>query len=186
MEIIRKIENEKDRVASLIAEKNCYLGVYKERVLVALTKQEVEEKTIYKEVLDALDKKIAFQMVLLRTVETKYLKKYMQLADKYGVNCKLIDSLSLVGDIALVVCAKDSIGRDINPVVKSKLERFTEAGLPRVYYDCIGKKISKKYMDIIKQKVPQLADEYQQLSFLDMLFGEKCPIEEKLGGKIYG
>lgn len=119
-EVIKKVENEKDRATSLMAQKNNYLGVYKERVLVALEKDEVEEKGIYKEVENALNNKIAFQMILSRNIEIKYLKKYIELADKYKVNCKLIDSLSLVGNVGLVVCARDFIGKNIDPIVISK------------------------------------------------------------------
>lgn len=41
-------------------------------------------------------------------------------------------------------------------------------------------------MEIIKSKIPDLADEYNELTFMDILFGARCPLEERLGGKIYG
>ena len=48
-EILRQVEKEKDRALTVQIEKNRYLGIYKERVLLALTKNQVEEKLIYKQ-----------------------------------------------------------------------------------------------------------------------------------------
>lgn len=185
-DLMKKIEKEKDRVVSARIEKNKYLGIYKERVIVALTKEEVEEKLIYSEVIKALKKEIAINMILSRAVELKYLKKYMDLANKYKVNCKLVDGLSYVGDIALVVSASDAIENQKEPLVVSKLERIIAAGLPKAYYDALGKKVSAKYLEVIKEKIPDLLDEYEELKFFDRICGEKCALEEKLGGKLYG
>ena len=72
-EILRQVEKEKDRALTVQIEKNRYLGIYKERVLLALTKNQVEEKLIYKQVEEACQKKVATRMVLSRAVELKFL-----------------------------------------------------------------------------------------------------------------
>ncbi|WP_068448899.1 DUF1694 domain-containing protein [Caviibacter abscessus] len=181
-EILKKIEKEKDRAYSVQAERNRYLGIYKERVILALTDSQVKEKIIYKEVIEACKKKIATKMVLSRAVELKYLKKYMNIASQYELTCKLVDGLSYVGDIALVIASDDALNKQINPFVIPRLQLIKSKGLPDIYYDSLGKKISKKYLKIIKEKLPELADEYEELTFFDKLCGIKCPIEEKLGG----
>ena len=81
-EILRQVEKEKDRALTVQIEKNRYLGIYKERVLLALTKNQVEEKLIYKQVEEACQKKVATRMVLSIAVELKFLKKYMKIADE--------------------------------------------------------------------------------------------------------
>lgn len=181
-DILKKIEKEKDRAYSVQAERNRYLGIYKERVILALTESQVKEKIIYKEVIRACEKKIATRMVLSRSVELKYLKKYMSIADEYDVTYKLVDGLSYVGDIALVVASDDALTKEGNPFVTSFLDLISSRGLPEIYYESLGKKISKKYLKIIKEKLPELADEYEELTFFDRLCGMSCPIEEKLGG----
>ncbi len=185
-EILRQVEKEKDRALTVQIEKNRYLGIYKERVLLALTKNQVEEKLIYKQVEEACQKKVATRMVLSRAVELKFLKKYMKIADEYGLNTKLVDGISYVGDIALVIASDTALKDDINPFVTSYMDIITSKGLPLIYYQSLGKKISKKYMKVIKEKVPELAGEYEELTFFDTLCGIRCPLEEKLGGKIYG
>ncbi|WP_067141761.1 DUF1694 domain-containing protein [Oceanivirga salmonicida] len=182
-DILKKVEKQKDRVISAMAERSRYLGIYRERVILALTREEVEEKYIYKEVKRALEDRNAIQMTLARTVELKYLKKYMKMAEECDINCKLVDGLSYVGDIALVISAKDAINLKENPIVVSHLEQIRNKGLEDVYYESLGKKISSKYMAIIKEKLPDLADEYEEITFFDKLLGTECPIEKKLGVK---
>ncbi|WP_277285403.1 DUF1694 domain-containing protein [Sneathia sanguinegens] len=185
-EILKNVEKSKDRLANILYERNQFLGIYKERVLVALTEEEVKERLIYPEVKKALEKVVATKMVLTRRVDMKYLKKYINLANMYKVDCKIVDGLSYVGNISLVVSADDAVDIKRNPVVKSRLEIIKDRGMPLAYYDALGKKVSKRYLKIIKKLLPELLDQYKELTFFDKLCGEKCPLEEKLGGKIYG
>ena len=134
----------------------------------------------------ALEKVVATKMVLTRRVDMKYLKKYINLANMYKVDCKIVDGLSYVGNISLVVSADDAVDIKRNPIVKSRLEIIKDRGMPLAYYDALGKKVSKRYLKIIKKLLPELLDQYKELTFFDKLCGEKCPLEEKLGGKIYG
>lgn len=185
-DILKEIEKQKDRAFNALQEKNSYLGIYRERVLLALTKEEVEEKWIYKEVIEAMKSPNAKRMILSRAVDLKYLKKYMNLAKEKDMSCKLVDGLSYVGDVALVIASDDAIKNQKNPFVISRMDRIRKSGLPSAYYDAIGKKISEKYMKVIKILIPELASEYKVLTFWDKLMGERCPLEEKLGGKVYG
>lgn len=185
-EILKNVEKSKDRLANILYERNQFLGIYKERVLVALTEEEVKERLIYPEVKKALEKVVATKMVLTRRVDMKYLKKYINLANMYKVDCKIVDGLSYVGNISLVVSADDAVDIKRNPVVKSRLEIIKDRGMPLAYYEALGKKVSKRYLKIIKKLLPELLDQYKELTFFDKLCGGKCPLEEKLGGKIYG
>lgn len=186
IDLMKTIEKEKDRLYDTRIERNKYLGEYKERVMLALTIEEVNEKLIYKEVSDILDNPLAYKILLSNEIDLKKAKKYIILAKQKGKKIKKIDSLSLVGNIGLVVCSEDKFtdDKEYNPIVKSKLERFKEKNLPSIYFETQGQKISKFYLDIIKKEVPELASDYKEISFFEKIFGMKCPIWEKLGGKI--
>lgn len=176
--IMKEVEKQKDRILGARIEKYRYLGEYKERVIAALTAEEVEEKGIYSEIDKALQKKIATKMLLSRKLRLEKLKKYIYLANKYKVRYKMVDSLSNVGDVALVIAADDAIDNPPdNPIVLSKLEKIRNAGLPDIYYNAIGKKICSKYLDIIEEKIPELVDEYDEITFFDKMIGTKCPID---------
>lgn len=49
------------------------------------------------------------------------------------------------------MCADDAVDRKKDPVVKSRLEIIKERGMPIVYYEALGKKISHRYMKIVKK-----------------------------------
>lgn len=185
-DILRQIEKEKDRIHSARVERNEYLGEYKERVVLALTVSEVEEKLIYKEVEDAIIKYPVTKMIISNAINFNKAKKYILLSKKYKIMSKKVDALSFVGDIGLVLCTNDKFSDDKNRdvVIKPKLQRFLDKGLPSIYYEAQGQKIDKIYYDEIKKELPELIDDYKQLTFWDKLFGVRCPIYSKLGGEI--
>ena len=80
--IIKKIEKEKDRAYSKQLEKNIFLGEYKERVIAALTKEEVEEKGVYKEIIQALKTKEAKHLKISRDIEFSKIRDYVIEAEK--------------------------------------------------------------------------------------------------------
>ncbi|CAM3096096.1 DUF1694 domain-containing protein [Streptobacillus felis] len=180
-EILKKIEKVKDKIINARVEKNRYLGEYRERVITALTKQELEEKFVYPEVMKALKKKIASKMIVSRDVDLSKLKKYITLAKQMKIPCKMVDGLSYTGEVGLVVISDDEVKNKLDdPVVLSFKERIINAGLDVVYYQAMGKKISKKYYEIIKEKLPELVEFYEPMGFFDKITGTICPITQKL------
>ena len=53
-DLMREVEKTKDRAMNAQAERTRYLGEFKERVIVALTKEQVAEDEIYIEVANAM------------------------------------------------------------------------------------------------------------------------------------
>lgn len=180
-DLMKEIEKSKDRIIDARVEKNRYLGEYRERVIVALTKEEMSEKYIYPEVKKALMKKAAKKMIISRDVDLINIKKYIRIAQVMHIPCKMVDGLSYIGDIGLVVVSNDALKKiPENPVPKTFKERIQDAGLDEIYYKSLGKKISLKYYNIVVNKLPELAFYYKPLGLLDRFCGTKCPIAEKL------
>ena len=100
----------------------------------------------------------------------------------------MIDSLEYSGDVALVVAAKDAIehGENDNILVQPKLEVIKQKNLPEIYYKSMEKCICEFHLDIVRQELPNYTKNYKEMGFLDKLFGSKCPICQKLGGKKRG
>ena len=186
-DIMKKIEQEKDRAYSKQLEKNVFLGEYKERVIAALTKEEVEEKGVYREIIQALKTKEAKNLKIARDIEFSKIKDYVAEAEKIGINYQLVDGLSYSGNIGLVVSADDALENPVeNPIIKSVPERFREKGLADIYYESMGEKICEFHKNVIHDELPEFESKYRDITLIDRVLGVKCPIDEKLGGKKRG
>ena len=183
-DFMRDVEKVADRAHSAKIECSLYLGEYKERVIKALTFDEVNEKGIYYEIEEAMEDKNAYKLLISHQADFVNIKKYIEIAKKKGMSYKMIDSLEYSGDIALVVAAKDAIehGENDNILVQPKLEVIKQKNLPEIYYKSMEKCICEFHLDIVRKELPN----YKEIGFLDKLFGSKCPICQKLGGKKRG
>lgn len=185
--VMNNIEKIKDRALAATIEKNSFLGEYKERVLAALTFDEVNEKGIYNEIEKALGDKEAKKMIVSREVDFKCIKKYLDMAKSKHISCKMMDNLLNTGEVCLVVASDDALNHPLeNPIVESKIEKIREKNLPDIYYKAIGNKLCSFHSDIIEKEIPEYKDYYGKIEFLDSLFGTKCPVCQKLGGKKRG
>ena len=186
-DVMNKIEKIKDRALAATIEKNSFLGEYKERVFAALTFDEVNEKGIYNEIEKALGDKEAKKMIVSREVDFKCIKKYLDMAKSKHISCKMMDNLLNTGEVCLVVASDDALNHPLeNPIVESKIEKIREKNLPDIYYKAMGNKLCSFHSDIIEKEIPEYKDYYGKIEFLDSLFGTKCPICQKLGGKKRG
>ena len=187
-DVMKSVEDVTDRAVNAQAEKNLFLGEYKERVIKALTFEEIKEKGIYYEIEKALEDKEVDKMVISRHADFNDIKKYIEIAKQKRVPYKMIDNLVCVGQIALVVVAKDAIVHEAGDeiVVTSKLEKCHLKHLPDVYFEAMESAVCDFHLDIIKKEMPEYAKNYKELTFMDKLFGSKCPICQKLGGKKRG
>ena len=187
VDVMKNIEKIKDRALATTLERNSFLGEYKERVLAALTFDEVREKGIYDEIEKALENKEAKKMIVSREVDFKCIKKYLDMAKNKHVSCKMMDNLLNTGEVCLVVASDDALNHPLeNPIIESKIEKIREKNLPDIYYKAMGNKICDFHSDIIEKEIPEYRNYYGKIEFLDSLFGTKCPICQKIGGKKRG
>ena len=187
VDVMKNIEKIKDRALATTIERNSFLGEYKERVLAALTFDEVREKGIYDEIEKALENKEAKKMIVSREVDFKCIKKYLDMAKNKHVSCKMMDNLLNTGEVCLVVASDEALSHPLeNPIVESKIEKIREKNLPDIYYKAMGNKICDFHSDIIEKEIPEYRNYYGKIEFLDSLFGTKCPVCQKLGGKKRG
>ena len=158
-DVMNNIEKIKDRALAATIEKNSFLGEYKERVLAALTFDEVNEKGIYNEIEKALGDKEAKKMIVSREVDFKCIKKYLDIAKSKHISCKMMDNLLNTGEVCLVVASDDALNHPLeNPIVESKIEKIREKNLPDIYYKAMGNKLCSFHSDIIEKEIPEYKD----------------------------
>lgn len=161
------------------AEKDQYLEEFKENIIVSLNKSDIESGIIYPEIIEAMHEPDAILLKMRRDIPLKFLKPYIEVAEKINLRFTLIDALNFVGDIGLVVVSKDAMdnsGSDL--VVDTLIKKFKDAGLSESYPKNFGKKICKKHFELISEKLPLFKGSFKKLSLMDKILGHTCPICE--------
>lgn len=90
-------------------EKMNFLGHFRERVLKAITIEQVKEKGIYQEIETSLQDPRADEMVINGIVGVDAILKYEKVAHSYQKKVTTIHDSQLKGDIGLVVVGKDAL-----------------------------------------------------------------------------
>lgn len=91
-------------------EKRNYIGEFKERILLALTKDKIGVKEYYSEIEEVLKDKRAKKLLMNgEFVSYKNERNYRKLADKYNIPCTTVRDRQLTGDIALVIASDDAV-----------------------------------------------------------------------------
>ncbi|NLK62776.1 MAG: YueI family protein [Fusobacteria bacterium] len=172
-----KVEKTKIDFIKRQVEKNYYLGEYKERVLVALNKSQIIEDGVYREIEDSLKDKRAYLLKMSRDIGITALKPYIKMAEDLNIRYELIDSISLQGDIGLVVVSKEAVEINKDNVVLRDIDQdFLDVGLSEAHSKNRGKAICKKCYSDIEKVLPKYKEEYRVINFLDKLVGCSCPI----------
>lgn len=176
-DIITETEKSKRGFIKRQSEKNLYLGEYKERVIVALNKDEIIEDDIYVEIEEALKTKTCFGMKMARDIPLKKLKPYIKIAENLKVNYTLVDGISYQGEIGLIVYSEEALDEQAeNLVIRDMDQDYIDAGLGEKFSKNRGKKICKDCFDELEYKMPEKVNEFKKINIFHRLMGEKCPI----------
>ena len=175
-EILDEREKTKIRFIKSQMEKGEYLGEFKENVIAALKKDQLEEDDVYMEILEAMKESDVSLLKMRRDVPLARLKPYIREAENLGVRYQLVDGLSYRGEIALVVVSNeafDNAGEDV--VIRDMDQDFIDAGLGEDLSKARGKKICKKCYEKIKDTLPEYTGCFKKMGIIDKLLGNKCP-----------
>ncbi|RSL33262.1 DUF1694 domain-containing protein [Salibacterium salarium] len=93
-------------------EKRRYLGTYRERILLALTKEQVMKKGTYPEVEEALNQNPDAKMIVNGKLGYKALSAYTKMASSYGIHAQRVTSIDKTSDVGLVVAKEYAIHRE--------------------------------------------------------------------------
>ncbi|SFP99682.1 YueI family protein [Salibacterium halotolerans] len=93
-------------------EKRRFLGTFRERVLLALTKKQVMQKGTFLEVEQMLQHHPDAVMVVNGKLGYKAVSAYTKLADSYGVESQRITSLNKETDIGLVLAKEEAVHKE--------------------------------------------------------------------------
>ncbi|WP_300356794.1 DUF1694 domain-containing protein [Fusobacterium sp.] len=184
MELFDEKEKTKIKFQQVQVEKNYFLGEFKENVILAVRKQELDGK-ILREVVEAMKREDAILLKISRNISLKKVKVYIDEAEKIGIKYRLVDGLSFVGDVGLVVVSKLSFNNENKEVILEKRSQpYEDLGLPAYFSQYEGQKICRRHFTMIMDRIPLYTERFDKLDIFDRLMGKKCPIcEEERKGK---
>lgn len=114
-------------------ERRKFLGTIRERIVIALTKEQVREKGIYKQVEDAIKENREARLYLNGNIHYGVLSKYTKVASRYNVNYTFVTNKNHDSDIGLLLAYDHAINKEEIYVKKeppnAKAQKSNKKGL---------------------------------------------------------
>jgi uncharacterized protein YueI len=92
-------------------ERRQFLGTLRERIIIALKKDQVKEDQIYPQVEQQIKKFPGARLLLNGNIEYEQLSKYVTLAKKYKVNHTIVTNKDYDSEIGLVLAMDQAIDK---------------------------------------------------------------------------
>ncbi|MBS4173388.1 YueI family protein [Bacillus sp. FJAT-49736] len=127
------------------AEKKKYLGTYRERIIVALTKSQVMEKSVYPEVEDFIKTNPDANLLVNGDLLYSAISKYLQIAKKYGNNFSIVTNHTNSTNIGLVLAHSYAIDKENIYIQKSKAIPKKENKKKRGLWSSLKGRMKKKH-----------------------------------------
>ncbi|MEW5954538.1 MAG: YueI family protein [Bacillota bacterium] len=156
------------------AEKTCYLGEFRERVLLRLTNKQVAEPGLYPEVAGALQNHPSSRMIINGGLSDKFEKKYQQLCRQLGKKYTIVHDPECKGDTGLLVVSDQAVDAD-GIDVEDRHARLKSLGLPEELILAAGQKVCSRCLARVKKSAPAETINYEELTPGDRLWGAGCP-----------
>ncbi|WP_018660574.1 YueI family protein [Heyndrickxia acidiproducens] len=105
---------------TLPAERRKFLGTLRERIVVALTTDQVKEAEVYPEVIDLFSRHKDAKLLLNGALEYSYLSKYIKAAHKNDLPFSIVEKKGITTDIGLVLAYDHAIDQKEIYITKQK------------------------------------------------------------------
>ncbi|WZL73620.1 YueI family protein [Clostridiaceae bacterium 35-E11] len=150
-------------------EKRHWLGEFRERVVFALTYDQIYRKEAVKIVEEKCKDNRVDKIIVSNKVNQTISGKYMDVAHTYHKDYKTIDLQEEKGEIALVLASQDAVNE--KQVLLEKMP-----SIPEKFYQAKSKKICKAHMDELHKTAPLFVDDFEEISLFDKMLGVKCSV----------
>jgi uncharacterized protein YueI len=93
-------------------ERRKFLGSLRERIVIALTQNQVREKKVYQQVEESLKEHKGAKLLLNGNMNYNYLSKYIKLANQHGVSFSMVTNKESQTDIGLLLAYDHAINKE--------------------------------------------------------------------------
>ena len=171
-------EKTKIKFQQVQVEKNYFLGEFKENIILAVRKQELDGKLL-REVVSAMKREDAVLLKISRSIPLKKIKIYIDEAEKIGIKYRLVDGLSFAGDVGLVVVSNLTFDNEHKDVIwKKEVSPMKIWDFRKYFQSTRGKNCAANITEWCLIKFPPMQKGFDKLDIFDRLLGKKCPICE--------
>jgi len=94
------------------SEKKKFLGTFRERIIIALTKSQVMEKDVYPEVTDSIKKYSKAILLVNGDIPYSAISKYIQIAKTNGISFSIVNHHTSSTNIGLVLALDEAIDKE--------------------------------------------------------------------------
>jgi len=94
------------------AEKKKFLGTFRERIIIALTKSQVMEKDVYPEVVHSIKKYSKATLLVNGDISYPAISKYIQIAKTNGISFSIVNNHTSSTNIGLVLTLNEAIDKE--------------------------------------------------------------------------
>jgi len=155
------------------SEKEKYLGQFRERVIKALTLEQILEEGVYNEIVESIKDPRAEELIISKKADLSRARDYIMLARENRLNFTTVSSPDYRGKIGLVVAAGEAIDEK-EVMVPSRREKMLRRGIPEKLVDAKGKKVCPPCYRLLQEKAPEYVKEYIPFSWWEKLIRKKC------------
>jgi uncharacterized protein YueI len=93
-------------------ERRKFLGSLRERIVIALTQNQVREKKVYQQVEDSLKEHPGAKLLLNGNMKYAYLTKYIKLANQQGISFSMVTNKESQTDIGLLLVYDHAVNKE--------------------------------------------------------------------------
>jgi uncharacterized protein YueI len=121
-------------------ERRKFLGTLRERIVLALTKSQVGESTVYPQVEQHMKKKPQSHLFLNGNMNYEALSKYVKLATKYKIEHTIVTNKEHDSEIGLVLAMDHAIDKEDIYITKKVPAQLQEVKKSKGFFSKIFKK----------------------------------------------
>jgi uncharacterized protein YueI len=159
-------------------EKRQCLGVFREQVIALLKTKQIKEAAIYPEIGQALKDSRCSEMIINGGIDSCFIKKYQLLAKNMHKHYRIVSNPDYAEQTALVIVSAEAV--DIKNIeIEDRDIRLRRLGASDALIQAAGKKVCEDCLTQIIAIDPAENINYDELTWLDSIAGEHCPVHDK-------
>ncbi len=155
-------------------ERKQHLGRFRERIIKALTLDQVEEKGVYPEIRESIQDPRAAEVVISKRAHLSKARDYILLARRHRLDFTTVESSEFEGDLGLIVVAREAVEEE-EIMIPTPEEKLLKLGIPESLAFARGSKICPHCFELIREKAPSWLSDYRPFNWWDRLTGRECP-----------